>query len=315
MKILIFGAGVIGTAYAWQLQEAGYDVTLFVRKLRMVRYGHSGVAVTYSDNRSGKHMNGKTVFRPKVIDKLDPKNAFNLIIVAVKSNQLQDVIPYISKYSADADVLFLGNIWDELKNAEKHFPKGRFCIGFPGLIAGGHIENGINCYFFKRGHTHIGEVNGMVTDRIKKLAEIFESAGLQPEIKKNITHWMAHHYLISAITPGLISKAGNARLFVANPTLVKQYLMALKEGQKIIRKKGIKTVPLFPFNKFFLPSFILAPLTKRHFDDETVASMDARMKHGTSEKKKQYYDVLYTAKRLKVSVPYWASFEKYMDFS
>ncbi|TVR41954.1 MAG: hypothetical protein EA394_04580 [Bacteroidia bacterium] len=315
MKILIFGAGVIGTAYAWQLQEAGHDVTLFVRKLRMVRYGHSGVSITYSDNRQGKHIMGKTVFRPKVIDKLDPKNAFNLIIVSVKSNQWQDVIPYISKYSADADVLLLGNIWDELNYAEKHFPKGRFCLGFPGLIAGGQIENGINSFFFKKGHTIIGEVNGEVTERVKQIAAIFETSGLQPGIKKNITDWMAHYYLLSAITPGLISKAGNARLFVANNTLIKQYLMALKEGQKIIRRKGVKPVPLFPFNKFFLPSFILVSLTKRQFDDETAASMDAHMKHGASEKKKQYYDVLYTAKRLKVPVPYWASFEKYMDFS
>ena len=31
MKILILGAGVIGTTYAWQLSNAGNDVTLFVR--------------------------------------------------------------------------------------------------------------------------------------------------------------------------------------------------------------------------------------------------------------------------------------------
>ena len=32
MKILIYGAGVIGCTYGWQLAEAGHDVTLLVRK-------------------------------------------------------------------------------------------------------------------------------------------------------------------------------------------------------------------------------------------------------------------------------------------
>jgi len=31
MKILVFGAGVIGISYAWQLSLAGHDVALLVR--------------------------------------------------------------------------------------------------------------------------------------------------------------------------------------------------------------------------------------------------------------------------------------------
>ena len=37
MKILILGAGVISTTYAWQLSNAGYDVTLTI--LPDTRYG------------------------------------------------------------------------------------------------------------------------------------------------------------------------------------------------------------------------------------------------------------------------------------
>lgn len=32
MKILIYGAGVVGCAYGWQLSKAGCDVTVLVRK-------------------------------------------------------------------------------------------------------------------------------------------------------------------------------------------------------------------------------------------------------------------------------------------
>lgn len=32
MKILIYGAGVVGCTYGWQLSKVGYDVTVLVRK-------------------------------------------------------------------------------------------------------------------------------------------------------------------------------------------------------------------------------------------------------------------------------------------
>ena len=32
MKILIYGAGVVGCTYGWQLSKAGCDVTVLVRK-------------------------------------------------------------------------------------------------------------------------------------------------------------------------------------------------------------------------------------------------------------------------------------------
>ncbi len=315
MKILVFGAGVIGTTYAWQLQEAGCDVSLFVRKQRMMRYGQSGVTIAYSDMRGSKKQDGHTVFRPTVTDRLDPGKPFDLIIIAVRSNQWQDVIPYIAKYSGNADILFLGNAWDELGLAGKHFPEGRYLLGFPEIIAGGHLENGVNCYLFKNRHTMLGEPDGKNTERLKNISGFMAFAGLQPSVSSRMTDWLQYRYVISAIMPGLISKAGSARLFASNNTLIKQYFLALREGRKVCRKRGAEKGSLFPFNKLFLPSFILTRLMRSHFNEEMLSAMDAHMKHGAAEKKKQYYDVLKTGRRLKVPMPYWASFEKYMDFS
>ena len=315
MKILIFGAGVIGTTYAWQLQESGADVTLFVRKLRMVRYNHSGVAINYSDMRRGKDDVGHTVYRPKAIDRLDPKRPFDLIIVTVRSDQYADVIPYIAKYSGDAHILFLGNCWDEMKPAAKHLPRGRCFFGFPGEVLGGPIENGISCYLINKGHTVLGESGGGLSERLKETARLLESAGFRPLISEQVHDWLAHHYVLSAILPGLISKAGSARLLASSKTLIRQYIMCLKEGQKLCRKKGHAKVSLFPFKHLIFPDFILAGMIRKKMGQEVQAALDAHMKYGAGEKKKQYFDVLKTGKELKLPMPYWASFEKYMDFS
>ncbi len=315
MKILVFGAGVVGTTYAWQLQEAGYDITLFVRKQRMVRYAHSGVPVNYTDLRNQAKDYGQSVFRPSVIDRLDANNPFDLIIVSVRSNQWSDALPYIAKYAGKADVLLLGNMWEEVKSARKIFPEGKCFFGFPGAVIGSPTENGINCHLFNNGHTILGEPGNKATERLKKTAEILDSAGLNPKTEKNIKDWLPTRYLISAIQPALINKAGGARLFASNKMLIRQYIIALKEGQKVCRKKGVKSVKLFPFSRFFLPGFLLTTLIRRQFSDEVVAALDNHMKHAAAEKKKQYYDVFHTGKRLRVRMPYWRSFEKYLDFS
>lgn len=36
MRLLVIGTGVIGTTYAWQLMQAGCEVTHYVRKGRKV---------------------------------------------------------------------------------------------------------------------------------------------------------------------------------------------------------------------------------------------------------------------------------------
>ena len=32
MKILVYGAGIVGSTYGWQLSETGHDVTVLVKK-------------------------------------------------------------------------------------------------------------------------------------------------------------------------------------------------------------------------------------------------------------------------------------------
>ena len=315
MKVLVFGAGLIGTTYAWQLHEAGADVSLLVRKQRKVRYEHSGVPITYTDTRKGQKDYGHTVFRPEVIDRLTQEDQFDFILVTLRSNQWNDAIPYLSKYSGNAHIVFLGNLWDEYDMIEKHFPKGRYLLAYPEMVAGGYTGNSINTYLFRHKHTYLGEPDGKKTERLNKLADLLASADLRPKISSSMKQLLPVCYLHHAILSGLISKAGGAGLFVKNNLLVKQYLCAFREGLRVLRKRGVKPAPQFPFNLSFLPLFVITWLVKRTFTPEVQAALDAHMKHGTEEKKKQYYNVLQAGKKERLSIPYWTSFEKYMDFS
>ena len=112
MKILIYGAGVIGCTYGWQLAEAGHDVTLLVRKEQKQLIDEQGIHIICQDFRSGIKNTVDTVFRPHVVDGLDARNDFEYIIVATNKIQLPDVLPVLGVSAGKAHVMFFQNNWD-----------------------------------------------------------------------------------------------------------------------------------------------------------------------------------------------------------
>jgi ketopantoate reductase len=56
MKILVIGAGVIGTVYAWQLSEAGQEVSVLVRKGKKERLVEDGFCIRYDVLSEGKRL-------------------------------------------------------------------------------------------------------------------------------------------------------------------------------------------------------------------------------------------------------------------
>ncbi len=312
MKILVFGAGVIGTTYAWQLSESGYDVSLLVRKHKLVRYSHSGISINCTDMRGKKKEFVKTVFRPKTTDRLNHDHDYDLIIVSVRTTQLEEAIPYVAKFAGQATILFLSNLWDGFDLINKHLTSAQMVYGFPGMAGGGRTDNSINCLLFRNGSTMLGEPDGKTSRRLVDIANIFGRSGLQPKITNNIITWLKAHYVWPAASFGAVCKAGDARSFASNYLLVKQSALAIREGLKVCKKERVNPMKIFPYNLFFLPTFIITPLLKRSYSEEMAEVMDGHIKHGFDEMKKQYYDIVRAGKKHGVRMPYLVSFEKYI---
>jgi ketopantoate reductase len=312
MKILVFGAGVIGTTYAWQLSEAGFDVSLLVRKQRLTRYSHSGVTIKCTDMRGKRKEFINTVFRPNTVDRIDSSIKYDLIILTLKNFQLNDALPYVAKYSGNAHILFLGNLWDGFDMIKKHLPSGRYFFGFPAMAGGGRTDNGVNCLLFKKGNTMLGEPDGKSSKRLMETAEIFGQAGLQPKISSEIIPWLKAHCIWPAATFGAVCKAGSARRFSENKALVQLSVCAIREGFKVCKAMGGSPKNIFPYNLFYLPGFLLTPLLKRSYTPELQEVIDGHMKHGFDEMKKIYQAVGSDGKKLGIDMPCWASLEKHI---
>ena len=110
MKILVFGAGVIGVVYAWQLSEAGQDVTLLVRPGRKQEIERKGIPISCLDAR-GQKKHISTVYHPQLVEDFSPADSYELILVCVKRNQLNGALPSLAEKAGDADILFMQNNW------------------------------------------------------------------------------------------------------------------------------------------------------------------------------------------------------------
>ena len=78
MRILIFGVGVIGSLYGALLAEAGFDVSVYARGLRLESLKQDGLQYNYK---------GKIRTVPvKVLSKIEPDDRYDFIFLTVREN-------------------------------------------------------------------------------------------------------------------------------------------------------------------------------------------------------------------------------------
>jgi len=89
-KILVFGAGVLGSIYAARFKQSGQDVTILARGQRFKEITVNGIEL--EDALSGRKNNVKLT----VVEKLEPDDIYDLIVVLVRKNQISDILPILS---------------------------------------------------------------------------------------------------------------------------------------------------------------------------------------------------------------------------
>ncbi len=171
MEILIIGAGVIGTIYGWQLQKAGCHVTHLVRKSKIELYKSSGILMKCLDLRNSKNRMIEEEYTPNFVETISDNNEFDFILVAVNSNQLEDILHMLNATQGKAHIVFLQNmrLGDDVLIAE-HLDKSRYFIAYPFKAGGGRKENLVDGVIFGMPMTNtvIGEVDGIITNRVKE---------------------------------------------------------------------------------------------------------------------------------------------------
>ena len=283
MRILFFGAGVLGSLYAARLQEAGHQVSVLARGQRLKDIQEHGIVL--EEAATGKLSTTKV----NAVDRLDPKDSYDLAVVLVRKDQLASVLPVLAANESIPSFLFMGNNPSGPEEMIMALGRKRVLLGFPG--AGGYRE-GYVIYFrvvsAKKQPTTFGELDGSTTDRLKQIVEAFRSAGFPVEISRNMDSWLKTHVALVSPTANALYLAGldNYRLAKTRDGLVLM-IRAIREGFRVLRRLGIPITPSKLNVMRWMPEPLLVAVMKRMLNSKTTEiEMVRHAKAGRDEMKR-----------------------------
>ena len=237
-RILIFGAGVIGSTFGGLLALSGNDVTLLARNNRLKELKSRGLIL--QENGHGKNR----VIPVDIISELKADDIYDFVLVTLRKDQVSDSLAVLGRNQSKNIVFMVNNpsgydLWTEALGAE------RVMAAFPG--AGGKITDGIVFYEIVSGiiqPTTIGELNGKNSERIKVLRKIFESSGFTVSVSGNMDAWQKTHVAMVGPLGDVIYYDGGDNYSVAkNRQAIRQMNLALKENFKFLHDTGLGVRP------------------------------------------------------------------------
>ena len=246
MRILIYGAGVIGSIYGALLAEAGLNVTLYARGRRADALRSHGLL----------YRKGGTVkaARVSVLTTLADGDRYDFIFLTVRENQLLQALAELKSNSSPTIVTMVNSL-DTYDKWEAVCGRGRILPAFPGA-GGGFNGDVLDAALTPRliQPTTIGKTDG----REAKLAEVMRKAGIPCQVVPDMHAWQICHLgMVVPIADAYYASedpehAGN------DPRLMKKTASQISDNLEALRELGIKLSPA-RINVFrILPSWLTA---------------------------------------------------------
>lgn len=310
MRILIVGAGVIGTIYGWTFSEAGHDVTHFVRPGKSAQFG-AGIPIDMLDNRKGYKKQFVSRYNLKATETLALSDGFDLVIVPTKPYQLEEALRQIVPKTGLADYLLLTQNWHGTAKIDAILPQSRYIYG--DAKAGGTFKDDtlIAAIF---SSIDLGQGDGKQDDRLKKVATLFEGVGIKPTLHGNILHYIWVQYAINAgLWPALV-RAGSLDALLRDRPTGDLGLQAVKECLNVVARRGVDLNKYPDTRMFYKTSSLMRKIAGLMIIlmfrfNKSVQRTSAHALADPLEIKTAYYDLLNTGRELGVAMPVMSSFE------
>ena len=229
MNIVVFGSGAIGSFFGGMLSKKNNVVLVGRRK-------HVNEII-----KNGLIIRGKTQLELKIkaVEQFKEINfSPDLILLTVKAfdtNQaINEIAPFLSK---DMILLSFQNGLDNLERIKQVVPEEQILLGVtshgvqftnPGLI----IHQGM-------GSTVIGEISKKETERIQKIASLFNESGIPIEISQDILKEIWKKAIVNAsINPLTAIFSCNNGYLLKNPILKNLVDKICRESVLVAHEQG-----------------------------------------------------------------------------
>ncbi|MCS4542045.1 MAG: ketopantoate reductase family protein [Euryarchaeota archaeon] len=177
MKVLVMGAGAVGSVVGGMLAKSGNDVTLVGRPWHMDAIKNNGLKI--SGLWGEFKVDVKAVYSTEDIEPQD------LILMTTKAYDTEGAVKQILHLvKSDTLILSLQNGIGNCEIIEKYIPKsvlgGMVITGFE-IVKPGEVRVTVHAESVK-----IGELDGKITERAKRVVDMFNQAGIPTELSQNI---------------------------------------------------------------------------------------------------------------------------------
>lgn len=255
MRILIYGAGVIGSVFAGKLASAGHDITVLARGERYREISGKGIIL------QDAYSNEKETCKVCVIDSLEQDDIYDYILVTLQKNQVMEVLPVLAQNKSPNIVLVVNNClgYDEWV---RQIGADRLMLGFPS--AGGERSNGAVTYFIGKGAARVfqtttfGDYCAAGSKRLDTLVKLFNGAKI-PAVKcSDMDAWQKTHVaIVTSIGNALYKHNSNNYELAGSKNDIALMLRGIKEGFAVLKKLGYRVTPAKLWY-FRLPVWLLA---------------------------------------------------------
>lgn len=245
-SILLIGSGVIGSVYGGQLALAGHEVSVLA-------YGEHERDVAEHGLRLKNIASGKLDTVKVRLATSAPTKIFDIIIVAVRAEQLQAVFPTLRTLSGQPHIIFFGNNPDGHAALPDDLP-GTVQLAFPGV--GGTIVDGVIEYI------PVDQQPTALEATKSPLGKLVESSlttrGFKVQTIDAMDGWLAHHTVfISCMSTAILKCDGDAAKLGRDHAALKLLCRAISEGFASLKRHNVNGAPK---NLGVLHSRILLPI-------------------------------------------------------
>lgn len=186
-EVAIIGLGAMGAGYAWQIADCNKDVNLYGIVKDSRKYRENPISV-----------NGRKLSLQYCSFEEQQNHPMDLIIVAVKSYHLQDVIKHMdSMVGPDTIILSLLNGLTSEEKLIRAFGGGH--VLYATVTGADTNRNGNLVNFNKAGCLHFGEKKnkGHYSEAVREVAAFLEASGIVYQIPEDMEYKLWEKFLIN----------------------------------------------------------------------------------------------------------------------
>jgi 2-dehydropantoate 2-reductase len=308
MRVLVVGAGIIGTIYGWALAESGNRVVHLVRSGRGVLL-RNGVALDLIDRRRGRKRHFQGLYKLTAVETLSPGDTFEFIIVPTKHYALAQTLAEIVPRVGTADFLLLTQNWRGTKEIDAILPRARYVYG--DAKAGGSFKEG--GLVAALSTIDIGPPESEPTALARTASGLFASVRINSSLHADMLHYLWVQYAITGSLWAALIHAGSFEAILHDRRAVSAALAAARECLEVVRRRGVELSRYPEAAPFQTKSAIrervytwLMGWMFRH--DEYTKRCSAHAFGDPAEVKTFYNDLLATGHEVGVSMPVMESY-------